>query len=111
MPETAIDFQVLTCTRCGTLDAGGRASCPFCGGTLEPRAVSGRGTLVTWTLIRRPPAGIDLPAPYAVAVVELAEGVRITARLARFDPEPALGSPVQVIGVDGPLPVVDLEHT
>ena len=72
--------------------------------------MSGRGTLITWTLIRRPPAGIDLPAPYAVAVVELAEGVRITARLARYEPEPALGSPVHVTGVDGPLPVVDLEN-
>lgn len=108
MPEAAVDFKVLTCTRCGALDPGGRASCPACGGDLEPRAASGRGTLVTWTLVRRPPAGIDLPAPYAVAVVELDEGVRITARLARFEPEPALGSPVRVIGVDGPLPVVDV---
>jgi uncharacterized OB-fold protein len=71
--------------------------------------VSGRGSLITWTLIRRPPAGILLPAPYAVAVVELAEGIRITARLASYEPEPALGSAVRVTGVDGPLPVVELE--
>ena len=69
------------------------------------RAVSGRGTLVSWTLVRRPPAGCDADGPYAVALVELDEGVRVTARLERHNPEPELGQRMMVSAVVGGVPV------
>ena len=103
MPEGGA-LHLSACTGCGVLDPGGRASCPFCGGAFVPRAVSGRGTLVSWTLVRRPPAGFDADGPYAVALIELEEGVRITARLAVHDPEPAMSAPVLVRGEAGALP-------
>jgi hypothetical protein len=108
MPEP-VALHVSACTRCGALDPGGRESCPGCGGALAPRAVSGRGTLVSWTMVRRPPAGFDAGGPYAVALIELAEGVRITARLAAHDVEPALGAAVTVSAVSGDVPVARVD--
>jgi hypothetical protein len=100
MPEP-VALHVSACTRCGALDPGGRASCPGCGGELTPHAVSGRGTLLSWTLVRRPPAGFDADGPYAVALIELDEGVRITARLAPYEPATELGAHVVVSGAAG----------
>ena len=108
MPETA-PLKVLGCLDCGALDPGGRSRCAACGGELAPRSVSGRGTLVTWTLVRRPPAGFDTAGPMAVALVELEEGVRITARLEPYDPEPVLGTAVTVRGVSGTVPVATVQ--
>jgi uncharacterized OB-fold protein len=103
-----IAFHVSACARCGALDPGGRASCPGCGGELLSRAVSGRGSLLSWTIVRRPPAGFDAGGPYAVALVELDEGVRVTARLERHDPEPMLGQRVMVSAVAGGVPVASV---
>jgi uncharacterized OB-fold protein len=108
MPEP-VALHVSACTRCGALDPGGRASCAGCGGALAPRAVSGRGTLVSWTIVRRPPAGFDADGPYAVALIELAEGMRITARLAAHAAEPALGAAVTVRAVAGDVPVASVD--
>jgi uncharacterized OB-fold protein len=50
------------------------------------RAVCGRGTIHSWTVLRTQPAG---PAPAGEAIVaniELEEGVRIIARLVDADP-------------------------
>ena len=79
MPE---EIAVLRCTACDRLDPGPRLICPGCGSTdLAIQSVPGRGTLVTWTEIRRPPAGMDADGPYKVAVVALAAGVQVTGRL------------------------------
>lgn len=108
MPERGA-LQLAACTVCDVLDPGGRASCPICGGELAPRALSGRGTLLSWTLVRRPPAGFDADGPYAVALVELDEGVRVTARLDRLDCEPAIGARVRVSGAAGAVPSVTVD--
>ncbi|MEK7119865.1 MAG: OB-fold domain-containing protein, partial [Patescibacteria group bacterium] len=42
------------------------------------------GTIISWTMIRVPPAGFSDQAPYPVAVVKLNEGVRITAQLVDY---------------------------
>ena len=44
------------------------------------------GTVVSWTIIRVPPSGFSDMAPYAVALVEIAGGRRITAQLVDVDP-------------------------
>jgi uncharacterized OB-fold protein len=101
-------LQVLACADCGALDPGGRTRCSACGGELAQHSVSGRGTLLTWTLVRRPPAGFDTDGPMAVALVELEEGVRITAQLASHDPEPDLGAPVAVTSAGRAVPLATL---
>ena len=58
MPDTKpLDVPVLRCTECGTLDSGPRDLCPRCFGALAPHTVPGTGSIVSWTMIRRPPTG------------------------------------------------------
>lgn len=66
-----------------------RVCCPHCGGgDLRWGAVSGRGTIRTWTLVRRPQHPSFLPdAPYAFLAVALAEGPLMYSRLAGPPPE------------------------
>ena len=45
------------------------------------------GTILSWTVVRVPPADFTDQAPYPVVLVELTGGKRITAQLVDFDPE------------------------
>jgi len=79
MPEP---IGVLRCADCGSLDPGPRIICVSCGAeALAPHSVPGDGRLLTWTEIRRPPAGVDIDGPYRVAVIALDAGVQVTGRL------------------------------
>lgn len=94
------------CRACGELSALPRAPCPACrGAEMEWVQLSGRGTVEGFTVIHVPPtplaaAGHGRDRPYASAVVRLAEGPRITARLVGVDvsrPETIqVGMPVRV---------------
>ena len=79
---------ILWCAACGRWVHPPRAACAACGGPLEPRPVSGRGTVFTFTVNRqafRP----DVPVPYVIAMVELEEqaGLRFTTNIVGCDPE------------------------
>jgi uncharacterized protein len=73
--------------------------CPRCTSfDVEPRAVSGRGTVSTFTVNQQAWAP-DLQAPYVVAIIELAEqaGLRVLSNIVECTPESvAIGMPVQV---------------
>ena len=58
---------------------------------LQPGA---RGTLVTFTVIRKAPAAFASEPLYAVAIVDLANGRRVIGRIEPFDPPPRLGAAV-----------------
>ena len=45
------------------------------------------GKIVSWTVIRVPPADFTDQAPYPVVLVELTEGKRIIAQLVDYDSE------------------------
>lgn len=93
MPEADQEVQILRCADCGRLDPGPRFCCAGCQGTrLLTHRVPGRGRLVSWTLIRRPPEAFAAAGPVAVGVLELEAGVRVTARLELAGAEPALGA-------------------
>jgi uncharacterized OB-fold protein len=52
------------------------------------RAIVGvRGTVVSWTVIRVPPAGFGDMAPYAVVIVALPGDKRIMAQLVDVEPK------------------------
>jgi uncharacterized OB-fold protein len=75
-------LQGLRCVACGTLAVDTGQSCPACGareGTAVPLA--GRGRLVSWTVIRVAPQRYAAEAPYTIGLVELDEGLRLTARV------------------------------
>ncbi len=105
------------CRSCRGLSAVPRALCPACRGPdLAWVELSGRGTLEAFTVVHVPPtplaaAGYGRDNPYASAVVRLAEGPRITARLVGVDvsrPEAIrVGMPVRAEFVrEGTRPVL-----
>lgn len=61
-----------------------RVCCPYCGGgDLTWKKVSGRGRIVTFTIVHRPQHPSFFPeAPYCVIAVELEEGPLMYSRLA-----------------------------
>jgi uncharacterized OB-fold protein len=103
MPEAksvqSDDVAILRCANCGRLDSGPRDLCPQCFGKLGPHRVSGRGELVSWTMIRRPPAAFRSEGAYAVALVKLDAGCQITGRLTNPDDLATPGRRVRAAGV------------
>jgi uncharacterized OB-fold protein len=49
---------------------------------MQACTVPGQGTLVSWTVIRRPPTKFKGEGAYAIAIVDLTSGLRVTGRLA-----------------------------
>lgn len=96
-------IEILRCADCGQLDPGPRELCSSCHSLrMEPVTVEGEGVLVSWTLVRRPPTRFQADGPYAVAVVDLDCGVRLTGRLAHAPIDethaPPLGIRMRVCG-------------
>ena len=72
----------IKCGHCGELAIPPKEFCPGCQHRKwTPVTLAGRGTVVSFTIIRVPPRGAPAPAPYAVAVVKLDEGVSLLGRL------------------------------
>jgi len=87
------------CNACGRNFFYPRSACPHCWSTDTTWMLSaGLGTVYTFTVVHQN----DLPpfrdrVPYVVAVVELAEGVRMTTNIEGVDPEAVVcGMPVRV---------------
>jgi len=77
------------CGHCGTLDFPPRTVCPECGrrsvGKMESVKLSGRGTVVSWTVIHDAPAAYEMMKPYVLAIVEMEEGCRVTSQVVDVD--------------------------
>ena len=75
-------LSAIRCGQCGELAIPPKELCPNC---RERRwqlvPLAGIGTVVSFTVIRIPPRGRLPEAPYAVAVVRLAEGVSLLGRI------------------------------
>ena|SRR5215207_2238162 len=103
---------VFACEACGTLDPGPREFCVACGSPdLRVRTVSGEGHLVSWTTIRRAPTRFRGQEPYAVAVVDLAAGVRLTGRLLGETDGLRVGAPVTAVAQENGAYVFEQERT
>lgn len=92
------ELQSLTgsrCTRCGQGFFPKRSRCPACQevGNMEEIPLSREGRLYSYTIVRQAPPGFR--APYATALVDLPEGVRLFAQLTTADPKE--------IEIDGPV--------
>jgi uncharacterized OB-fold protein len=90
----------LRCRDCETWIHPPSPLCPDCHGkNLEPEAVSGRATVLTYTLNHQP----WVPAPdhpYAIAIVEIAEqqGLRLMTNIVNCPAEQVrIGMPVRVV--------------
>jgi len=76
-------LRLPVCEDCGRAHLYPRARCPHCGGArLAWREASGRGTLESWTVVRRAPSpDFAAEVPYTIALVKLAEGPQLMARV------------------------------
>ena len=81
-----------SCTNCGAFHLPPRAVCPACHGeALEWVQTSGKGTLAGFTVVYIAPTfmieqGYGRDKPYISGIVELEEGVKISARITGLDP-------------------------
>jgi uncharacterized OB-fold protein len=72
----------LRCSGCGELTIPPREFCPACGQhAFEGVTLGGEGTIASYTVIRVPPAPHAGEAPYAIAVVQMREGVSLIGRI------------------------------
>jgi len=68
------------CKGCQVLYFPQRKVCLSCGGTeFDIQKLSGKGKIVSWTIIRAAPTGFE--APYAAGIVQLEEGPHLTTQL------------------------------
>jgi len=69
---------------------------------LEWVKASGRGEVLTFTIVRRAvAAAYDADVPYVVALIRLDEGPTMMSNVVQCDPETlAIGSPVRVVFED-----------
>ncbi|MGD8393980.1 MAG: Zn-ribbon domain-containing OB-fold protein [Candidatus Eiseniibacteriota bacterium] len=75
-------YEAGVCTKCGKWHFPARLVCDACGGRdFETRRMQRTGKILTHTIIRVPPAPFKDQAPYAVAVVEMDDGPRITMQV------------------------------
>jgi uncharacterized OB-fold protein len=90
-------LEGLRCQACEAVQFPPRGACGACrGAKLEPYRFSGRGTVFSFAEVAVAPQGFS--GPYVVALVELEEGVRVTAQLTDVDAdEVEIGMPVEMV--------------
>jgi len=85
------------CAQCGALQFPPREACGACRSReTELYRFRGRGTVFSFAEVAMPPQGFS--GPYLVALIDLEEGVRVTAQLTDVDPdEVEIGMPVEMV--------------
>jgi len=85
------------CQDCGAVRFPPCTACGACRSRAAERyRFSGRGTVFSFAEVSQAPKGFS--GPYLVALVELEEGVRVTAQLTDVDPdEVEIGMPVEMV--------------
>lgn len=74
------------CKKCGTIYFPPRIICAECRSReMEKTKLTEKGRLLTYTIIRVPPHKFEDQAPYAVGVVELEDGVKLTGQIVDCD--------------------------
>jgi len=74
------------CRKCGTISFPPRVVCPACGEReFETTKLAEAGKILTYTIIRVPPHQFADQAPYAVAIVELGDGVKVMGQVVDCD--------------------------
>jgi len=75
-------LTAVRCGGCGTLAVPPKQFCPTCAQRRwEPVPLSGEGTIASYTIIRVAPRGHAADVPYAIAAVQMKEGVSMLGRV------------------------------
>jgi uncharacterized OB-fold protein len=104
-------LTIQRCQNCHEAIFYPRSLCPHCmSDRIEWIAASGKGTIYSYTVVHQSPAAFADIVPYVVALINLAEGVRLMSRV--VDSAPAdvkIGAPVEVVFEDV-TPEISLPH-
>ncbi|MCA3072673.1 MAG: Zn-ribbon domain-containing OB-fold protein [Rhodocyclaceae bacterium] len=93
------ELRLRKCAACGVFRSPTRMVCA-CGATAaEWTAVSGRGTVFSYTVVHRAPdPAFKAELPYVIAIVALDEGGRLMSNLVGTEPDSVrIGMPVQAM--------------
>ena len=92
-------LEAAKCTGCGNIHFPPRLICPDCKAkTFTTVKLADEGEIVTYTVIRVAPRQFSKEVPYAVGIVELKDGVRLTTQIVDCKPEEvAIGKKVKMI--------------
>ena len=83
------ELRIQRCLDCDKPYFYPRPVCPRCGSTnVEWFTATGDATLYSYVINHRPAPGFEDDAPYAIAVVQLAEGPRMMTNLVALPAEP-----------------------
>jgi uncharacterized OB-fold protein len=75
-------LMAVKCRRCGAVICPPRSICPKCfADAFEWTELSGRGRLLTYTIIHFPPSQFQALAPYAVGIVKFEEGPQLSGMI------------------------------
>lgn len=87
------------CDHCHNAIFPPRDVCPHCAEPAQTEfALSGRGTVYSYTTVFDPPTGFEAYAPYPVALVKLEEGPMVTAQLTDVAAQDVqIGMPVEMV--------------
>jgi hypothetical protein len=92
-------LEAARCEACDKVLFPPRTVCPGCGGcTFETTVLPREGKVVTFTVVRVPPAGFTEQSPLPIAIVELDNGVKVMVQVGDLaDPEELeIGMPVRL---------------
>lgn len=79
-------MEAAKCSGCGAISFPPRLVCSECRGRkFEPVVLAKEGKVLTYTVIHVPPSQFSDEAPYAIAVVELDDGVKTMMQLVDCD--------------------------
>ena len=89
-------------TRCGTCNEvffPKKNLCPNCRrrGNLDDFQFMGKGKIISFTVVRVPPEGFEKSTPYAVAIIELDEGARLSGQIVGNVDKVKTGKPVSPV--------------
>lgn len=72
------------CKKCGLSYFPPKLDCPICSSSdVEWFEIKGNGKLLTYTTVNYGPTGFENDAPYTLAIVDFANGLRMFGRLSR----------------------------
>ena len=110
-------LEAAKCDGCGKILYPPRLVCPACSGReFSEETLPREGKVVTYTVIRVPPAGFTEQTPLPIALVELENGVRVMVQIGDVeDPDTLeLGMPVRLefrrVSWDGEAGVIFYGH-
>ena len=79
-------YEAAKCDACARIHFPPRLVCSGCRGrTFSTTTLAPEGEVETFTIIRVPPTGFTAETPYAVGIVRLDDGVKVTAQIVDVD--------------------------